>query len=439
MSFEVFHNVSLLMRRSERPVSALFFGALLLFTHFSVAFASTVETLDWAQCLSEAAGHHPDIRSATESVRQAEAQRDMLKGGMLPYVSATTGVERSGSSASSGSGAWSYGVNASQLLYDGSKTSGQVKSASESIKATKYNQEEVSVSTRYALRTAFVQLLTAQKQVFLAREISAKRKQTLRLIALLYKSGTENIGSLSKAQADLAASEFEVNQAERGLDLARVVLGTQLGRTSFSPISVTGQFTASEQNSSTPDFDRIVRENPARLNLVAQKDAAGYSLQIARSTFIPSVYVTTGFGNSGFSQIFPDRTDWHAGIDVSVPIYQGGSGKAGVAKARAAFNQLTYGEESLCFSIRRSLEQTWKSFRDASDNVSVQKKYLDAASERARIADAQYSAGLVSFNEWTIIEDSLVNAKKSFLNAQSNLLIAEAAWVQAKGGTLETR
>jgi outer membrane protein TolC len=414
-------------------VAALFFACL------PGASALAVETLDWAQCLAEASGHHPDLRSAAEKVRQSEAQRDIVKGGLLPSVSATAGGERSGSSAAAPVGAWSYGVNASQLLYDGAKTSSQVKSATETVKASKYNESEVSVSTRYALRTAFVQLLTAQKQVSLAGEIMTKRKQNLRLIALLYKSGTENIGSQSKAQADLTEAEFEVAQAKRGLELAQVVLGTQLGRSSFGAIRVTGQFTAREESRQSPDFDRIVRDNPTYLNLTAQKDAAGYSLQAARSAFMPSVSLSTGFGNSAFRQLPPDRTDWQAGVNLSVPIYAGGSGRAGVAKARAQVNQLSADEESLYLSLLRSLEQAWKSFVDASESVDVQKKYLDAASERARIADAQYSAGLVSFNEWTIIEDNLVSAKKSFLNAQSNLLTAEAAWVQAKGGTLETR
>jgi len=101
-------------------------------------------------------------------------------------------------------------VNASQLIYDGAKTSSQVKSATESLKASRYGEESVSVDTRYALRAAFVQLLTAQKQVALAEQIMTKRKQNLRLIELLYKSGTENIGSLSKARADLAEAEYEV-------------------------------------------------------------------------------------------------------------------------------------------------------------------------------------------------------------------------------------
>jgi len=415
------------------------FVAVLCFACLPGAAASAVETLNWSQCLDEAASHHPDLRSAAESVRQAEAQRKIVKSGTLPAVSASAGGTRSASTDAVASGAWSYGVNASQLLYDGAKTSSEVKSATEKLKASRYSEEAVSVDTRYALRAAFVQLLTAQQQVSLAEEIMTKRKQNLRLISLLYKSGTENIGSLSKAQADLAESEFEVAQARRALDLAQMVLSTQLGRRSFTPIRVTGQFTASEQTRTPPDFDSIARNNPAYLELTAQKDAAGYNLQASKSAFMPSVYVSTGFGNSSFRQLPPDRTDWQAGIDVSVPIYAGGAGRAGVAKARAAVNQLSADEESLYFSLMRSLEEAWKNFRDASEKVDVQKKFLDAAAERARIADAQYSAGLVSFNDWTIIEDNLVSAKKSFLNARSNLLTAEAAWVQAKGGTLETR
>ncbi|MGC8775327.1 MAG: TolC family protein [Chlorobaculum sp.] len=423
--------------RRFRPACA--FVAALFFAGFSQASAATAETLDWAQCLAEAATHHPDLRSAAEIVRQSEAQRRIVRGGLLPAVGASAGGERSGSSAAAPVGAWSYGVNASQLLYDGAKTSSEVSSAGETVKASKYNESEVSVATRYALRSAFVQLLTAQKQVVLAQEIMTKRKQNLRLIALLYKSGTENIGSLSKAQADLAEAEYEVAQSKRGLELAQVVLGTELGRASSGVLRVTGKFTASESIRQSPDFDRIAKESPTYLNLTAQKSAAGYSLQAARSAFMPSVYVSTGFGNSAFRQIPPDRTDWQAGIDVSVPIYAGGSGKATVARARAVVNQLSADEESLYLSLKRNLAQAWKSFIDASGNVDVQKKYLDAASERARIADAQYSAGLVSFNDWTIIEDNLVSAKKSYLNAQSSLLFAEAAWVQAKGGTLESR
>jgi outer membrane protein TolC len=401
--------------------------------------ASAVETLTWEQCINEAAAHHPDLQSAAQSVLQAQAQRDIVRGGLLPLVSASAGGDRFASTKGPSSGSWFYGVNASQLLFDGAKTTSLFKAAAENIKGSRYSRDAVSSSTRLALRAAFVQLMTAQRQVSLAAEIAQLRRQNLRLIGLLYKSGTENIGSQSKANADLAEAEFEVAQAKRGLELAQVVLSTELGRESFSPLRVSGQFAVSENIRILPDFDSIVHENPVYLDRVSQKESSRYSLQAARSAFMPSVSLSTVVGNSSFSQLPPDRTDWQVGVNVAVPIYEGGSGRASVSKARAVLNQLSYDEKSAYFSIKRSLEQAWKNFVDASENVSVQKKFLNAASDRARIADAQYSSGLVSFNEWTIIEDNLVSAKKSFLNAQSNLLITEANWVQAKGGTLEVR
>ena len=84
-----------------------------------------------------------------------------------------------------------------------------------------------------------------------------------------------------------------------------------------------------------------------------------------------------------------------------------------------------------------ALEQTWAALQDSVGTVGVQKKFLDAAEERAKISEAQYSLGLIQFDNWTIIEDDLVNAKKTFLNAQANALLAEANWIQAKGETLE--
>lgn len=402
-----------------------------------------VETLTWQQCLREAAQNHPDLRSAAEAVRQSEAQRSIDRSGLLPTVSVSSGGSRSGNfsndPAVQNDGSWSMVASASQLLFDGGKTRNTVASTSETIKAKRHAAEVISASTRYSLRTAFVQLLTAQQQVSLAADIAQRRRQSLRLIGLLYQSGTENSGALSKARADLAEAEYEVAQAKRGLESSQAVLCTQLGRRAITPLQVTAPFTSTETTRSTPDFDRLVREHPSYLQLASQKEASRYSLQAAKSAFVPKVSLNSSVGNSSFSNLPPDRVDWQVGVNVAVPIYQGGSGRATVTQARASLNRQQADEESGYFSLMRTLQQTWKAFRDATENVGVQKQYLDAANERARIADAQYSAGLVSFNDWTIIEDNLVTAKKSYLSARSTLLTSEAAWVQAKGGSFETR
>jgi outer membrane protein TolC len=406
---------------------------------FCADHAFSAEALTWEECLQEAAERHPDLISASETLKQAEAQRKVVKGGLLPGVSAEIGGSRSGSGDLSPSGSWSYAVSARQLLYDGSKTSRLVDAAAENIKGSRYNADAVSSATRLSLRTAFVELLKAQQLVSLTREISDKRKQNLRLIALRYQAGREHKGSLSKAHADLAQADFEVTQAKRNLELAQLRLNTTLGRESFGPLRVSGDFSVTERAGSLPDFETIVRENPSYRVMVSRKDASRYSLDAARSAFMPEVSLSTAVGRSSFNQWPPDQVDWQVGVNVAVPIYEGGTGRATVEKARASLNQLTADEKSGYLSMMKSLQDSWKSFLDAVDNVTVSRKFLDAAVERARIADAQYSAGLVSFNEWIIIEDNLVSSKKSYLNARADMLLAEAKWIQAKGGTIEIR
>ena len=62
---------------------------------------------------------------------------------------------------------------------------------------------------------------------------------------------------------------------------------------------------------------------------------------------------------------------------------------------------------------------------------------MEAAQERARIAEAEYSIGLLIYDNWIIIENNLVTAKRTFLSTERDALIAEANWVQAKGETLD--
>ncbi len=83
-----------------------------------------------------------------------------------------------------------------------------------------------------------------------------------------------------------------------------------------------------------------------------------------------------------------------------------------------------------------TLQDTWTKFQDAVDTVEVEKNFLNATQERAKITRALYSNGLVPFDNWTIIEDDLVRSKKSLLVAQANALIAEANWILAQGRTL---
>jgi outer membrane protein TolC len=393
------------------------------------------ETLTWQQCFDEAKQVHPDLYSALASVQQSEAEKRITRGALLPRLTSSINTRESGSTENGvpSSSAYSYSLSAQQLLFDGHKTSNMISSNEEAIKAARQNYHAVSADVRYALRAAFTELLKAQDLLGLTMEIADRRRMNVSLINLRYNGGREHVGSLGQARADLAQAEFEVFQAQRGLVLAQSKLASALGRDAHTPVRVRGSFSSVRIPPGIPSFELLAKNNPLFQQLDMQRKAARYDLNAARSACSPELYLTSSVGRGTVDSLPFDALDWNAGVTLSVPIYEGGTGRAKVSRAIAVVSQRNAEEKSGYLQILDTLEEKWKNFLDAFQMVTVKKKNLAAAIERSTISNAQYSNGLVSFNEWVIIENNLVSAKKEFLNAEAALLIAEAQWIQAKG------
>jgi outer membrane protein TolC len=408
----------------------------------------------WHDCIAEAQKNNPELISAAENINQEKAGKAITASALYPQVNSSMGASTtatttftSGGNMTAGSGGdttktnkiidtYEYGVTGTQLLFDGFKTLNDVKSASENIKAAQQSYRFTSSEVRLNLRTAFINLLTAQELVHVAEEIVKIRRDDLELIALRYESGLENEGSLLTAEADLKEANFELAQAKRDIELAQRQLTKEMGREKFNPMSVKGEFAVKDAVKEKPDYDTIVKNNPSLLQAVANKNAASFSIKSAYANFSPELSGNVGADKS--SSTWPPRDkSWNAGLTVTMPIFEGGLRLAQVSQAKALYKQAEANERSTKDTAVYSLAQTWAQLQDAIESVDVQYTSLNAASKRSEIAEAQYSTGFISFDNWTIIEDNLVSAKKSYLNSQANMLFAEANWIQAKGETID--
>ena len=398
------------------------------------------ESLTWEDCLRQASLNHPDLLSAKESVRQSEDTKIITASTLWPQANTNLSVTQkktnSGSDLTSNQTTYAYGVSGSQLLFDGFKTINNVKASKENVKASQWNFQFVSSQVRLRLRTAFVNLLKAQQLIQLTKNIYDIRKQSVDLITKYYNSGVENSGSLLTAQANLAQAQFEIDQANRGLIVAQRNLLKEIGAKDLDRVEVQGDFEISGRYQDKPDFDSLADNNPQLLQSIAQTNAASFDLKSSRGNLWPAISLVGGVGKSDAN--WPPKADsTNVGVALTWPLLEGGSRLAQLDSANSVYRGLKDQQQSLKDSLELSMEQAWANLQDAIEQVQVQKKFLDADNERSRIAQQQYAIGLVTFNDWTIIEDNLVSAKKTYLNTQANALIAEASWIAAQGRTLE--
>jgi outer membrane protein TolC len=392
--------------------------------------------LTWAECLTEAQKNHPDLISARESVNQSVAVKDIRKSNFFPKVDGDIRFVTSKSSSTSRGEDYSYGASGSQLIFDGFKTFSQIKEAQKNITAEEYRYLVTSSDIRLRLRDAFIELLREQHLVKISEDIAQRRKASLDLVTLRYEGGREHKGALLTAQANLARAEADVSQTKRSLALAQRRLTKEMGWDHFASVEVKGDFIVLNLDQQEPDFEQLAETTPFLKELIARKESAKYGIGSARADFFPSIFASGDIGRSESN--WPPRDEsWSGGVSVSLPLFDGGSRGATLRQARSALTQAKADERSGRDGVMLTLHEAWVNLQNALDDELVQKKFLESTEARAKISEAQYSNGLVTFDDWIIIEDALVKSQTDYLQAQANALRTEANWIQAKGGTLE--
>ena len=402
----------------------------------SATSAYSQDTLTWEECALIAIDNNPDLVSAAEEVKQAMADKDINLSPMLPQLDSEVTANRQKSSKGTTANTYSYGISGSQLVFDGFKTASDITGALKTMQSKQYNYAVVSSNIRLGLRSAFVALMRSQELISITEDIAQRRKQNLDLVKLRYEGGREHRGALLTAEADMAQAEFEIAQAKRSVTLAQRELFKELGLAKTSQAKAKGDFLISKNYSNKPDIDYLAQNTPFLQELMLRKEAARYNVNSKEADFFPKVYLNGSMGRTDDNWL-PRDDEWSAGARITLPLFEGGKRISEVSKARSQLRQAGADEQSGRDSVLVTLERSWKDLQDAITNVSVQKKFLEAAQERAKITRAQYSTGLASFNDWIIIEDNLVKAQKAYLNIQADMLIAEAYWIQAIGGTLQ--
>jgi len=392
--------------------------------------------LRWQDCVREALTNNPVLQVARHEQDHESARERSVDAGRLPQVSGRAGGGVSGSDSSAPNRNYSYGLRVHQLVYDGGRQQAGTLMAQRRISSSGIRYEAASAEERARLRSAFVGMLQAQEGIGLAAGILERRKQTTRLVELRYDAGREHRGSLLTAQARETQARAGVARAKRELRISQRRLVRSLGSRRNDRVRAAGKIGTATPAAEMPDMETIARRVPAVRNAALGTEIAELELRRARGNRMPGVQVVGGVdrgaGNEG-----SESTGWSADLSLSIPIWLGGAVRADVVAAVYTLRAREEDERSVRDAVVTGLLERWSEWWNAAEHVEVQRKFLEAAEERSRIAEAQYSAGQIGFDSWIIIEDEYVSAQTSLLSAEAGAMRAEAEWILATGGMLE--
>jgi len=390
----------------------------------------------WEACVRLAVAHNPDLQSSREAVLNSDAVRMGAYSALYPQISLSFGDTRAfanGGLYAPSNYSTSYGeqISLSQTIFNGFATKGNIDQARAQLNLAFANLNAQKATISYNLKSAFAQLLYAQKLIALSRNVIDIRQNTAHLVRLLYEGGSEDKGAMLLSQANLDEASNALDQAVRTYDLSGLQLSVAIGEELPTPVLGEGVL-RTQPLPPRPDFRKFAVQTPAYFQKRAEADGAAAGITVAASGWYPTISASASASRQDAQ--FPLKNDgWSAGFSVSYPLFQGGQTYFNVKAATASLREALAGLRSGTDQAALTLAQAFKNMVDTQDNVRIQQELLEATALRYKIAEANYRNGLMSFQDFDSITDSYVQQQQTCLASQRDAVIAEANWELARG------
>ncbi|VGO15828.1 Outer membrane protein TolC [Pontiella desulfatans] len=397
------------------------------------ASAQTNAFLSWEQCLEKTKAYNPDLVSARAAVRELEFGVSSASSGFLPQISARAGIDYGEAETDSGvkeNKSASGRLTLSQDLFSGGGNIAGRRRALAQLEIGNQQYRKTLSDVELRTRLAYIDVLYAQDLVELTKKIEERRHNNVRLIQLRFDGGRENAGSLARSKAQLSQAGYEVREAERSLTYALRNLAAAMGIMEPAP-GAEGDLRA-DAPEALADLEPLMKQTPNYSIATTQIEAAKQGMKVTRSGRFPSVSFDASAGlSSGTYDVY--KGSWNVGLSASMPLYTGNRLNSQVAAAKENIIQSEMDLMDTANTLMATLQQRWNGYADAIESEAVQQELFDAEQLRAEISTAKYKQGLLSYEDWDLIESNLISQGKTHLQRRRSSEIQQAQWKNALG------
>jgi len=400
-------------------------------TEIKSANSNTVENHATALTLLNAEAHalKNQPRLLAEQFRTQAANRRIgePRASYFPQVFGNlTAVEANGDTAvasgalttSSISTRAAGGASLVQMITDFGRTSNLVQSARFEAKAVGQNEESIRQSILMQVEDAYFAAQAAESVRKTAHAVLDFRQVTLRQLSALAQSQLRSTLDVQFAQVMVSEGELAVVRADSNVQKTQAQLAAAMGDEGEATYIL-----ADEPMPASPDadpasyIDEAMADRPDLKALKLHSEAAMHEARAEKELNYPNVNAVAAGGEVPIHDSTVNRDYGAVGVNISVPIFNGGlySARSAVAKLEAKATD----EDALLrkVDITRDVRTTWANARDAFLQIAVSQRLVDETDVAMRLARARYDAGL----------GSIVELNQAELNQTSALIAAATA------------
>ena len=391
---------------------------------------STLEDPALSSLMERAVRGNLDLKNARARVREARALRGINRARLFPIIDATGSATKSRSSENSGDGTeselYSAGFDAGWELdvFGGVRRS--VEAAEADLEASWENLHDVLVSLLAEVPLNYMEVRTFQAQFAVAEANIAAQEETFAYTSSRFEAGLSNELPVQQALTNLEATRSQIPSLRTGLTAANnrlsVLLGEQPGAVNRElaeprPIPVPPLTVAVGVPADTllhrPDvrrFERLLAGQTARIG-------------VATADLYPKFFLTgtIGLESLSASDLFNSASrTWLFGAGVLWNVFDAGATRQRIEFQSALREQALNEYGSKILLALEEVENALVAYAQEQLRRESLKAATAAAQRAVVLAQDQYVAGLVDFN-------NVLVAQRSLLSLQDELALSEGA------------
>jgi outer membrane protein len=304
------------------------------------------------------------------------------------------------------------GLSIGQMITDFGRTGNLIAMAKLQASA----QDQVTETTRAQIlintSRAYFALLRAHALLKVADQTVSARQTVSEQVTALAESKLKSNLDVSFANVNLADAKLLQVQAQSDLKAAEADLANAMGFPNESG------FVLDEEPMPAPMPDRVdelIREamqnRPELKNLRLQQSAAERFTKAEHALYFPSIGVigTAGFVPTGVETV-PGRYG-AIGMNVSIPIFNGGLFKARQTEAELKAKAATENVNDMQNRVIRDVRVAWLNATTAYDRMALTKQLLQQANIALDLSQTRYDAGLGNIVELSTAQLNVTSAQ----------------------------
>ncbi|MEE8459176.1 MAG: TolC family protein [Phycisphaerales bacterium] len=395
------------------------------------AFVEPRGELNLRTSLSAGLLHNPQLASFAWNVRAQEAA--IIQAGLYPNPEVAVEIENfGGTDGFGGFGASETTIAIGQTILLGGKLESRRQFArfERDLAGWDYEVARVDVITRVGIE--FVNTLTAQAHLAVARETAALADQVFSAIDQRVHAGKVSPVERTKARVDRAQSQRILLVAEREVVAARYRLAATWGSVTPSFVAAVGDLLSVSKPPALEELLARIEDNPDLARWTTEMAARRAAVTLARADAVPDI---TPFGGVKLLD-GADETAFVAGIAMPIPAFDRNQGEILEARLRGAQGEAL--RRAAALRVKTELVIVYQALDTAYlETVSLNTQVEPSAESALAAADEAFRQGKIGALDLLDAQRTLFAVRRQSVDAHAAYHLAVVSIERLIGGPLQ--